>query len=83
MSFPMADEAEKSGSAQEFDEMADWRGFQNLRLPTAVDDLIGPALDSWTAQRFVRAEFLPWKRPRTRLPRQACEPDVTYSFYDG
>jgi acyl dehydratase len=30
------------GSAQEFDEMPDWRGFRNLRTPAAVGGLAGP-----------------------------------------
>ena len=78
----MAAPARKFGSEQEFDEVADWRGFQDLRLPASVDGLASPALDSWTARGFGRAAFMARQELHFKFPRRACDPAGTSSFYE-
>jgi hypothetical protein len=42
------------GSEQEFDEVPNRRGFQNLGFPTAVCGVAASAYRRWTARRLTR-----------------------------
>jgi len=49
----------KWGSEREFDEVPDWRGFQDFGFPVTVGDLYSPTLSAADCRRALLKSELP------------------------